>query len=153
MADPALRHGPGKALGLFLHAPARDRWSFLRALILLPCCRLGLRALGYRRLTALLERSSRPSPNHQPSEALVAAHRQAVERASRYLPGQYTCLHRSLLLWWTLRRAGLDCRLRIGVRKDEGELAAHAWIEHQGRAINDQPAVADEFAPFEAPLT
>jgi hypothetical protein len=120
----------------------------------LPFCRLGLRFLGYRRFTALLGRTSRPpAGSEKPAEALVAAHRRAVERASRYLPGHSTCLHRSLLLWWTLRRAGLDCELRIGVQRNDGDLAAHAWIEHQGRAVNDQPTVAEEFAPFEAPLT
>ncbi len=155
MADPETRHSLPRAAGLFLRSPARDRWLFLRSLILLPCCRLALRVLGYRRLTGLLSRISRAPRNNKPapSEALVTAHRRAVERASRYLPGQATCLHRSLLLWWTLRRAGLDCQLRIGVRKEEGELAAHAWLEHRGRAINDQPGVADEFSPFEAPLT
>jgi len=47
-------------------------------------------------------------------------------------PVRATCLRRSLLIWWLLRREGIESALRIGVRHEAGTLQAHAWVEHEG---------------------
>lgn len=47
-------------------------------------------------------------------------------------PWRYTCLHRSLVLFHLLRRAGRPVGLHIGVRKNDGTLQAHAWLVHDG---------------------
>jgi transglutaminase superfamily protein len=54
--------------------------------------------------------------------------------ASAYtlLPVRATCLRESLVLYAMLRRRGVVPRLCLGVRKDAGQLAAHAWIECDG---------------------
>jgi hypothetical protein len=56
-----------------------------------------------------------------------------------------TCLHRSLTLWWLLGRRGFASDFVLGARKRDGRLEAHAWVEHQGAAINDDPAVVGEY--------
>jgi hypothetical protein len=52
-------------------------------------------------------------------------------------PVRATCLRRSLLIWWLLRRDGIETALRIGVRCDDGVLQAHAWVEHDGVPLGE----------------
>ena len=47
------------------------------------------------------------------------------------------CLHRSIVLWWLLRRQGVACHIRFGVRKGGTALRAHAWVEHRDTVLND----------------
>jgi hypothetical protein len=36
------------------------------------------------------------------------------------------------------------------VRKDQGELQAHAWVEHDGQALNDSQGVTASYAAFQS---
>ncbi|MDQ3648509.1 MAG: lasso peptide biosynthesis B2 protein [Actinomycetota bacterium] len=58
-----------------------------------------------------------------------------VRRAGRLLPGGDNCLVQSIALERMLRRRGHPAELRIGVRRAPEGLAAHAWVEHGGRAL------------------
>lgn len=142
------------ALRAFFAVPPADRRLFARALLLLPWLKLGLALLGFNRLAAALKRlSARAAGERRPAAGELARYGRAVERAARHLPGGATCLERSLLLLWMLRRAGLSCELRVGVRRGEdGALLAHAWLEHEGQPVGDHPEVAESYAPFDAPL-
>jgi hypothetical protein len=68
-----------------------------------------------------------------------------VAMAARHAPGDHTCLHRSMALWWMLRRRGLDTRLMMGVRKGDAGLEAHAWVNHAGVVLNDEPDVEHRY--------
>jgi hypothetical protein len=48
-----------------------------------------------------------------------------------------------------LRREGIAGDLRIGARKVDGKLDAHAWVELNGRAIDDGDDAPRRFVPFE----
>jgi hypothetical protein len=76
-----------------------------------------------------------------------------VNLAARHAPGPATCLTRSLLLRWLLRRRGVESDLRIGVKLDQGRLDAHAWVEVVGVPINDSQDVGQRFAAFSQPLS
>ena len=55
---------------------------------------------------------------------------------ARYLPFPTTCLTNSLVVDGMLRRRGYASEIRFGVRPPEGgALAAHAWVEHDGRVV------------------
>jgi hypothetical protein len=46
-----------------------------------------------------------------------------------------------LVLHYFLCRYGQDSVIRLGVRKLTGQFAAHAWIESQGKELNEpEPA-------------
>lgn len=71
----------------------------------------------------------------------------ALTRAARYGVFRPRCLVRSLALQRMLRRHGVDgAEIRIGVRFQDGEFGAHAWIELDGRVLGDSPQHVQTFA-------
>jgi len=62
----------------------------------------------------------------------------ALKRLGARLPG-IECLARAIALRWWMRSAGLDARMRIGVRPGEDGVASHAWVELDGVPVDDQP--------------
>ena len=127
-----------------------ERKLLLLAALLLPVFWIALRALGLRRLHAWIDRL--PAIRHTQSlEVEPGAIGTLVNAAGRYSPGPSTCLTRSLLLRWLLRGRGVCSELRIGVRLQQGEFQAHAWVEHQGRPINDAVDIALRFTPIDTP--
>jgi len=59
------------------------------------------------------------------------------------------CLKKSMLTWWLLERKGITTDIRIGAQKDQSGLQAHAWVECEGKVINDHQNIAEQFPPFE----
>lgn len=126
-------------------------WSFLLiALVMLPLTVLALRLFGFRRFQHLLKQSE--STQDTTSEpALNEAAKQAarmVSVAARFGLCRATCLPQALTLVWLLRFAGLESQLRIGVRKEDETLKAHAWVEREGMVLNDSADVNQRFAAF-----
>ncbi len=124
----------------------------LTAALLLPIFWIALRVLGLPRLQAWLDRpllAGRPSPLREELARIGTL----VNIAGNHAPGPSTCLTRSLLLGWLLRRRGACGELRIGVRLNRGDFEAHAWVEYEGRPINDADDIALRFAPFTEPLS
>jgi len=89
--------------------------------------------VSFSRLGARLDRpsGSAAEPAGFNDEAMAAW----VDGVMRRLPGpwRHTCLKRSAVLFYLLRRAGRAVELCIGVRRDiDGRLAAHAWLTRDG---------------------
>ncbi|MEI6225866.1 MAG: lasso peptide biosynthesis B2 protein [Deltaproteobacteria bacterium] len=57
-----------------------------------------------------------------------------------------TCLYRSLAGFASLRGAGEPVRFVIGVRVDDGEVVAHAWLERNGEPVGEPTDPRDRFA-------
>jgi len=129
-----------------------EREILLIAVLLQPVFWIALRAFGLLRLQAWFDRLS-PGGRQPRLDVPPARIGTLVNVAGRYVPGLNTCLSRSLLLRWLLRRRGIRCELRIGVRLHQGEFQAHAWVEHQGKPINDADDIGLHFAPFDEPLS
>jgi len=142
-----------RKMSQFLSLGADERWLLLQALLLLLLTAMALRLLSLRRLSATLARFTSASPGPVRDGAQVFAQAQTTKRminlAARYGPIHATCLHRSLVLWWLLRRQGMACDLRIGVRKAAGQFQAHAWVEYQGDPLNASRAVHQPFRAFD----
>ena len=58
------------------------------------------------------------------------------------------CLQQTLVLWFLLRRHGIDSEICFGARKQGGEVQAHAWVESFGQALNEDQEVCRHFSPF-----
>ncbi|HUP25882.1 MAG TPA: lasso peptide biosynthesis B2 protein [Thermoanaerobaculia bacterium] len=84
----------------------------------------------------------------EPSLSLEAAEQLAslIVAAGRLVGAR--CLERAVLLQTILRRHGAPANLRIGVRRNAGELQAHAWVELQGVPLAEPPTVRERFAPL-----
>lgn len=71
--------------------------------------------------------------------------------ASRYPFRWSLCLHSSLALQDWLNQGGVYPELRIGVSKMGGKFTAHAWLELDGRVLNDRQRVTSRFVPMNTP--
>ena len=127
--------------------PAQQR-TLLAAWLWLPLFWLGLRVLGLHRFLAWLQRVNSPTESAL-TQAEIVRIATLVNLAASQVPFPATCLTRSLLLGWMLRRRGVSSQLRIGVRINQDILDAHAWVEYAGIPINDQPDVGKQFAAFD----
>ncbi|MHB8525656.1 MAG: lasso peptide biosynthesis B2 protein [Candidatus Acidiferrales bacterium] len=76
-----------------------------------------------------------------------------VDAASRHGLVRGNCLSKSITLWWLLRRRGIPVRLRLGARRTGDQFEAHAWVELDGRVINDSEDVRTRYSPFEGAVT
>jgi len=121
---------------------------FARALVLVPLAAASLRTLGLRRTQALLVGPARRKP------ATTDPHRVArlVELAARHGVLRANCLATSLALQSLLASAGFPAELRIGVRKHDLRLEAHAWVERHGEPLLEDPDVRVRYRPFERGL-
>ncbi len=126
------------------------RRVLLRMTFVLPLTALGLRVLGFGRVYAALERLSRQAgPPSEDETRQVRRARHMIRYTAKHGLYRGNCLSRSLVLWWLLRRQGIESDLRIGVHRDGKDFDAHAWVEHQGRPLNASKQVHEKYAAFE----
>lgn len=127
----------------------------MRALVALPLIRCSLRWRGFGATQAMLERlaANHPAPD-RPAENYAALAARMVKAAGRHGLLRPSCLEESLAIWWLLARQGVRSEIRIGVPNDTQKLgsdfAAHAWIEHNGVALNEVEAPHRHYAAFDA---
>ena len=118
---------------------------------------VGLRLIGFRRWERVLAifaptvgtTGSAQGASAQESALLIG---RMQEAAARNLFFRTNCLEQSLVLWWLLRRRGIDAALRIGARKESDRFEAHAWVELDSQVLNDASAEHRHFVPFEKPI-
>lgn len=131
----------------FWQLSSRERRLLILAFVLLPIAATRLRVRG----AASLRHDAPPSPRATGSEPpVVGEAARMVKAAAHYTPLPITCLPQSIVLQQILRREGVETDLRIGVRKSGGALDGHAWVEYQGRPVNDPPVVRERFTVLHA---
>lgn len=126
-------------LSRFLALPREDRQGFVRAWAYLLVADLSLRFLPLDRVQGLLACLPALPSASCPLPGRLAA---LVASAARHHLRPTTCLTRALTLQALLRRQGHPADLRIGVRREDGALRAHAWVEHAGSPLGE-PADVD----------
>jgi hypothetical protein len=129
-----------------------ERRLLLVSLAVIPWVSAGLAAFGFGRMRAAMARWPHEGRGRfataQAESARAASVARVVAIASGRGPIRTTCLRRSLLLWWLLRRDGIETVIRVGVNRDDGTLRAHAWVEHRGQPLNDAADIALRFPAF-----
>lgn len=130
-----------KYLLKFVHLPLRQRKVLCQAFLLLPICQLCVRFLPLAILLKLFglrpirDPEPRPSITSRIEEILLIEW--AIATAARYiLFPRVFCLAQALTSRILLHRRDIYCALNIGVSKlDNRQLAAHAWLNCNGRII------------------
>ena len=129
--------------------PRADRSLFVTAWLALVGVTLSMRVVGFQRMHGLLSRrvpqARGPVSSPGADSARVLAATRLVDVAARNTGLSHTCLHRSLVSWWLMRRRGFDVVLKLGARRCEDGLEAHAWVEHAGVVVNDPEAAAGSY--------
>ena len=116
----------------------------------------GIGVLGAGRTQGWLRRwASGGKPRQYPpdpwTEILMAGRAQLRVRRATGIGG--TCVPRSLTLWALLLRRGIPTDLRVGFRKSAGKVEGHAWIEFEGKTLNEDPEVAQTYSAFSDPFS
>ena len=140
----------------FSSLPADARGIFLRAAVLLPVISISLKMRGFRATQLTLQNlpiSTNAAKRHgkkiKEDDGIRMAVRM-VNAAARYGWDRPTCLEKSLALWWLLRQQGTVSSVRIGARKVDGKLEAHAWVECEGVVLNAPREEHRHYATFDA---
>lgn len=132
-----------RRLAGFLALTGPQRRIVAHALAMLPLVAMGLRLAGLRRVQALLANPAvRATGDARDIARLVTA-------AARHGPWVASCLPTALTLQWLLRRHGIESDLRLGVRKADGSIEAHAWLERAGEPLVPTLGDAAEFSAFD----
>ena len=131
----------------------KDWLLFIQAWIWLLLFDLGLRTRPFPELQTFAARLI-PNPTLSPeqTENLLLTLRIAIDRAHYNHLYPMTCLRRALTLQRLLAKRGISTELKIGARKDNGKLNAHAWIEYQGQTIGEPEEITERFSVLEKDL-
>jgi hypothetical protein len=115
---------------------------------------LGLRTRRFSDLQTFAARlAARPPLPPEETENLIRALRAAVDRARYNHLYPMTCLRRSLTLQKMLSERGLAAELKIGVRKEAGQLIAHAWLEYLGQPLGEPEQITEQYATLKKALS
>lgn len=131
--------------------PAADWGLLLRAWIELLKTDLLLRTRPFPDLQQRAAQTLRKNQNGTPRAdwTVVVRYGRMVHRASRNHLYPMTCLRQALTLQILLARAGIAAELRIGARSAAGQIQAHAWVEVDGRPVENRRGETEGFAPLE----
>jgi Transglutaminase-like superfamily len=103
----------------------RDKWLIGLSLISLVIVRIGLTAIGYKRLRRFLNSGVGHNQLHPALMRRVAS---SIAIASHVVP-KATCLVRAMAAQWMLSMRGHRTEIQIGVRNGADQnLEAHAWL-------------------------
>ena len=125
-----------------------DRWLLAQALVLLPLTFCGIYVFGIRRWQEILRTfvPLRSQKNSTPDPGRADRIAEIVTIAAHLGVYQASCLPRALVLWSLLRRNEIESAIRIGAQKERGQLAAHAWVEYLGIALNEKDGQVQQFS-------
>ncbi|HYK04835.1 MAG TPA: lasso peptide biosynthesis B2 protein [Thermoanaerobaculia bacterium] len=113
---------------------AAEKRLAVAAWVLVPAVRLAVAVLPFRFVHRLAVRTPRRSRSALSPERIA----RAVHAVAQRLRGT-TCLTEVLAAAYLCSRYGHAATLRLGVGRSEAGIAAHAWLESEGRAILGEP--------------
>ncbi len=124
--------------------------------MLLPLVKVSLRLRGFGKtqewLQARLQRGQRTQSESATSTPKVEKTCRMVRTAVHYALPHAGCLEQSLTLWYLLGVQGISASVRIGIPKQTEPFEAHAWVEHEGVALNQLEQPHDHYVPFDSEL-
>ena len=122
-----------------------ERRATIAAAGVIPLVAVSLRVFGMNRTIGWVGRGRQRAAD-QDDAAVSRALGHAVMRAGRRGIYKGNCLSQSVTLIRLLARHGIVGELRFGARTTGARLEAHAWVECEGRVLNDRADVESQFA-------
>ncbi len=121
-----------------------DRWLAVGVLVIMASVRLALWTLPFRWIKRAVESAGPQSRfrGHISQRKLLWA----VHLASARIP-HATCLTQAVTAHLLLNWAGLDGKLKIGIRCDS-KFESHAWVESNGRIVVGDSEDIGKFVPM-----
>ena len=125
-------------------------WQLLvTSAILLPLTALGLHLFGLKRTQQFMKYFTPAAPKTSPRKEEELKYGQLVARmvsvAAKHGLYRTNCLKKSLVLWWLLKRKGIEAGLHIGVQKEGELLNAHSWVDINGNVLIDDENTIQDF--------
>lgn len=142
----------------FRRLPRLERSLFFRGVLLLPATACALRCVGLENTKRLMDSWRKRDAMRATGDAaekwrVATAARRMTEAASRHGVARGSCLSKSIVLWHLLRRQGLEATVHVGGRKDSRLFEAHAWVELDGRTVNDSEDMRERFTRLEGQVS
>jgi hypothetical protein len=125
----------------FLALDGAQRGVLLWSLVLLPLAAAAFRWRGLVAAQAFIGRAPAPGADAMAPDTAV----RMVDAAAALLGA--SCVPRSLVLWRLMRGRGAALRLGVDRSAPDG-FAAHAWVELDGRALNDTASAIARYSAF-----
>jgi len=133
----------------FVRLRPSEQMAVLLAVLAAPIVRHLLDSRGYQAAADMLRRRRR-----RPVAGLVEATTisRLAESAMLWMPGRYSCLSRSLVVWWLVGGDEVS-RIQLGVAPPSAGVVPrfHAWVEVEDVPINDLPDVGERYLPLTSP--
>jgi hypothetical protein len=111
---------------------------------------IALRILPFRKVRLWIKPAAQKDLPAAQVERLIHRTSQYVDLAARNHLYTMTCLRRSLALQWLLSKAGLATTLQFGVRRENGQMLAHAWLVYQDQVIDNTVIPIELYANLKA---
>lgn len=115
-------------IGAFFTIPSTDKWLFLRSLILLYRYKILLGFMSFEAISTNLKDES----NSVEDQEFARSVRKAIRRAGKLCFWKNLCLTQSFVAKHLLNKKNIASTGYLGVRKQEDEIFAHAWVESSG---------------------
>ena len=138
-------------LGKWRRLSRDERRTFMLALVMVPAMHVIVRVIGFNQLQQRIANTAPPA-GHADNDTTrwLRTCVVSINRVKRFSILRGNCLSQSFALIWLLRRRGIDPTLRLGARVTGPKFDAHAWVEYDGRVLNDTQDVHTRFTPFAA---
>ncbi|WP_164714175.1 lasso peptide biosynthesis B2 protein [Chitinophaga rhizosphaerae] len=106
-----------------------------------------LRFTGLRTTQKLLTRFMKnvPPPAPEATIVLLDTYSSIFNRMKTAASRKGRCLSQSLAMRFMLGRKGISTDLRIGICQEHGKMEAHAWLEKDGKPVNDHPSMIEGY--------
>jgi hypothetical protein len=89
--------------------------------------------------------NSRPSTSSDKAMFEIQQLVKLAESVGRHHLVKVNCLRRCMVQKTLLNRMGINTHLILGVKKQQKIFAAHCWLTHNNKIINDSESITNEY--------
>ena len=116
----------------------KEKTIFTFVLISYPFFQMFLRLISYKKTIKIVQSLKRQkNTNTINNNSSLDRNFKVVSTALNNSIFSTTCLEKSVFFHLILNLYAVDSKLQIGIKKN-GDFSAHAWVEYNGKPLNDE---------------